>query len=389
MGRWSALAAATVAFMAAQGFGRFGFALVLPSMRDGLTLSNGEMGALAGLGLAAYVLFTAPAGALAARLGTRWVVVGGLLGTAAGLAGTGLANEFVVAASAQVLVGISGPAAVVPVLAIGGAWFEPSFRGRATGLVVGGGGIGILAAGLFVPLLLSPGDAWAWRRAWLGLAAAVLGAAVVAALFLRDPPSSRAQRARIDLGRVYRSTVVWRLALVFGLYGVSYIVYGTFFAAHLSQRGLDPAAAGRLWSVVGVFSLGSGLLGGLLADRLGSVPSLAIMFAIQGAGLAMLALGDGEPWYLGSAVLYGASLWGFPSAMSKACAEAVGPALTSTALGLLALTFGIGQAIGPTAAGFLADLSGSLTPALLFGAAADALGALASLLLPRRPNGGT
>ena len=57
------LLAASLAFLAAQGFGRFGFGLVLPAMRDGLGLSTGQMGLLAGIGLTAYLLSSVPAGA--------------------------------------------------------------------------------------------------------------------------------------------------------------------------------------------------------------------------------------------------------------------------------------------------------------------------------------
>jgi predicted MFS family arabinose efflux permease len=377
------LAAAGVAYLAAQGFGRFGFGLVLPAMRDALGLSTGEMGLLAGIGLAAYLFSSAPAGALAARFGTRWVVVGGLLGTAAGLAATGLTNGFLLAALAQALVGASAPLAIVPILAIGGRWVSPSFRGRATGLVVAGGGFGLLLAGLLVPLLLAPGDDSAWRRAWWGLAGGVLAATVVAAVFLRDPPASPGQ---IDAtggdsvtdslaSSVYRRGAVWRLALVFGLYGVSYIVYGTFFAAHLQRHGLDAATAGRIWSLAGLVAIGSGLLGGTLADRLGPSAALVVMFGLQGSGMALLALGDGVGWFVVSAVVYGASLWGFPAAISKACTELVGPRLAPAALGLMATAFAVGQAGGPMVAGLLADQTGSLGPGLLFGALMDGLGA--------------
>jgi predicted MFS family arabinose efflux permease len=331
------------------------------------------------------------------------VVVGGLLGTAAGLAGTGFASGFVVAMYGQIVVGASAPFAIVPILAIGGRWVRPAFRGRATGLVVAGGGFGLLLAGLLVPLLLAPGDASAWRRAWWGLAAGVLAAAAVTALLLRDPPatlpsaeSGGADRGGTDharqapigasggaaadsasLGRaVYRRPAVWRLALVFGLYGVSYIVYGTFFAAHLQRHGLDAATAGRLWSLAGLVAVGSGLLGGMLADRLGPSAALVAMFSCQGAGMALLALGDGVGWFALSAAVYGASLWGFPPAISKACTELVGPRLAPAALGLMATAFALGQAGGPMVAGLLADATGSLAPGLLFGALADLLGAM-------------
>jgi MFS family permease len=167
------------------------------------------------------------------------------------------------------------------------------------------------------------------------------------------------------------------------LYGISYIVYGTFFGAHLAHHGVGAAEAGRLWSLAGLVSVSSGLIGGMLADRLGPYPALAVMFAVQGAGLAALAVGDSPAWYTLSAVLYGLSLWGFPSAISKAAAEIVGPSLAPAALGLLILTFGVGQVIGPVAAGALADWSGSLTPGLLVAAGADATGGLIALLLPK------
>ncbi len=383
--RWLVLGAAGIAFAAAHGFGRFGITLILPPMRDGLGLSNGEVGAIAGLGLAAYLLCSVPAGALVSRFGTRRVVVVGLLATAIGLAGTGLADGFASAVAAQAIVGAASPAIIVPMLAIGGAWSSPAFRGRATGLVVAGGGIGILGAGLLVPVLLGP-DGGDWRSAWRGLALGVLAATLVAVLGLRDPPGvgDRGGLNTPRLGLVYRSWAVWRLGVAFGLYGVAFIVYGTFFAAHLSQRGVATAMAGWLWSLAGLVSIGSGLAGGMLTDRLGASRTLVVMFVVQGAGLALLAWGDAPGWYAGSAVLYGASLWGFPPAVSKACSEIVGPALAPAALGVLALLFGLGQTIGPIIGGLLADQTGTLSAALLLGAAADGAGVVWVLLL-RQP----
>jgi predicted MFS family arabinose efflux permease len=372
-----------VAFLAAQGFGRFGFGLVLPSMRDALGLSDGEMGLLAGIGLTAYLVGSAPAGALTTRFGTCRVVVVGLLATAAGLAWTGLANGFLGAAVGQLVVGMAGPAAIVPVLAIGGRWVAPSFRGRATGLVMAGGGIGLLLAGLLVPVFLTSSDGEGWRRAWWGLAAGVLIAAIVAMMFLRDPPLPATRHARPSARSVYRSGAVWRLAAVFGMYGISYLVYGTFFAAHLQQHGLDATTSGRLWSLAGLLATGSGLLGGALADRLGPSRALVVMFTLQGAAMLLLALGQGIWWFTASALLYGVSLWGFPSAVTKAGTEIVGPTLAPAAIGLLVTVFGAGQAVGPIVAGLLAEQFGSLGPGLMFGAAAALAGAVGSWWIRR------
>jgi MFS family permease len=104
----------------------------------------------------------------------------------------------------------------------------------------------------------------------------------------------------------------------------------------------------------------------------------------------LLALGQGTWWFTASALLYGVSLWGFPSAVTKAGTEIVGPTLAPAAIGLLVTAFGVGQAGGPVVAGLLAERSGSLGPGLLFGAAADLAGALGSYWIRRdRPAGAT
>ncbi|MFN8525380.1 MAG: YbfB/YjiJ family MFS transporter [Chloroflexota bacterium] len=392
--RWRVLGTAALGFMAAQGFGRFGFALILPSMRDGLALTNGDMGLIAGAGLGAYLLTAAPAGAVAARFGRRWLVSAGLVLTAAGLAVTGAADGLGAALLGQCLAGLAAPLAVIPLLSAGPSWFPSVWRGRATGLVVAGGGVGILCTGFLAPLLMSLGGAQGWRTAWWGLASLIFAIAAVCAALLRDPPTVETSARGLGIQSVYRHTAVWRISLAFGLYGVSYINYGTFFAAQLTARGVAPTTSGQLWSLVGLFGISSGFVGGILADRIGPATALLVMFAGQATALAALALGDSMSWFAASAVLYGLSMWGFPSAVSKACAEEVGPRLATAALGLAGLMFGVGQAAGPAVGGWATDSlttlwpGAALAPALLFGSLAALAGMIVAQTIrrPARPH---
>jgi hypothetical protein len=82
-------------------------------------------------------------------------------------------------------------------------------------------------------------------------------------------------------------------------------------------------------------------------------------------------------------VLFGVTLWGFPSAVTKAGTELVGPTLAPAAIGLLVTVFGMGQAGGPIVAGLLAEHWGSLGPGLLFGLGADVAGALCAYWIRR------
>jgi predicted MFS family arabinose efflux permease len=338
---------------------------------------------VAAAGFGPYLICAAPAGAAAARFGAPRVVPICLLLCAVGLALTGLAPNLWAALAAQALNGAAGAGVIVPVLGLSPSWFESAHWGSATGWIVAGGGVGLIASGLMVPAILQLGGAEGWRWAWLGLGLATLIVAFAAAALLRDPPRPSATLGpRPGLRAVYRSTAVWKVGLAFLCYGVAYAIYGTFFGAQLvSEHGLDRSEAGRLWALGGLVSLVSGLLGGWLADHFGRRGPLAWLFLAQGAALTALAAGADERWYLLSTCLYGLTVWGFPAIFTAASADAVGPSLTPAAVGLTVLCFSLGQAFGPAAAGAVAELSGSLAPAVLLGTAADAFGLLAAVTI--------
>jgi MFS family permease len=377
------LFAASLAFLAGQAFGRFGLTLILPDMRAALGLSVGQAGLIAGGAFTAYLAAAGPAGAIAARRGPRLIVSASLALAALALALTALGSSFETVLAAQLLNGAAGAGIITPVLGLGPGWFEQRYWARATGAIVAGGGIGLALSGWLVPLALVAGGADGWRWAWLSLAALLLLVAFLAALWLRNPPRpAHAPAASPDPRPVYRSRAVWRLGLAFGLYGVAYAIYGTFFGSRLiEQGGLERAVAGQLWSLVGLTAIVSGPLGGVLADRFGRRGPLAALFLAEGLGLAALALGDGLAWYAASALLYGLSVWGFPAVISAAAADAVGPALTPAAMGLAVVCFGLGQALGPPGAAMVGELSGRLDLALLVGSAADLVGVLVALRL--------
>ena len=370
------LLGAGLAFMAGQGFARFGLTLIAPEMRLGLGMSYGDLGLLAGAAFGAYMVTAAPAGALAARHGPRPVVTISLVLCGLGMALTGLAPSFGTAVVAQVLTGAAGAGVIVPVLGLSPGWFEQRYWARATGGIVAGGGIGLTVSGLVVPTVIRSGGADGWRLAWLSLGAVMLVVAGLALALLRNPPPRQVgTEPRPKLSAVYRSGPLWRVALTFACFGVAFAVYGTFFGAHLvGQRGLATEEAGRLWALGGVTSIPSGLLGGWLGDRFGRRLPLALLFAAEGVSLAALAIGHESGWYVVSVLLYGLTVWGFPAVITAAGADAIGPELAPAGTGLLVLCFGIGQALGPPVAGALAETSGTLSTALLLGAAADAVG---------------
>ena len=69
--------------------------------------------------------------------------------------------------------------------------------------------------------------------------------------------------------------------------------------------------------------------------------------------------------------------------MAAAAGDYVGPRLAPAGLGFITLFFGIGQALGPSLAGYLADLTHSFTSSLLVACGISLAGAAMSLGMKR------
>ncbi|MGD9494987.1 MAG: YbfB/YjiJ family MFS transporter [Armatimonadota bacterium] len=162
-----------------------------------------------------------------------------------------------------------------------------------------------------------------------------------------------------------------------------YATLTTFFVkALIAEGGLSQQAAGNLFMLMGWFSLVCGLIWGHVSDVIGRKGALVIVYLIQAAAFALFALWPLVPGFTLSAILFGLTAWSIPAVMAASCGDMLGSRMAPAALGFITLFFGIGQALGPTIAGAIADATGSLLPAMLLAAAVAVLGALAAGLLP-------
>jgi predicted MFS family arabinose efflux permease len=383
------------------GLARFGYSMVLIPMRQGLGLSDSQAGLLGSADLAGYLLASLVAGALTTRFGLRVLAAGGLAWAGAAMALTGLAPDFGAVLGLRVLTGLGTAAATVGVTGVVGPWSAPRRRGRVAGLIVGGTGLGLLLAGVLVPSFVQAFGAEGWRPSWTAFGGVALVVALLAWVVVRDapaevgllplggsatPPTSQRPTAA-SWSLVYRSPALWRLGTLAGLWGFAYILYTTFFGRYVTaELAYTPAAAGALWSVVGVCSIVSGLLWGLVADRIGGTRALAAMWGVQGAAIAVLvaapAAGVLAPI---SALLFGLTAWATPSLMAVLASDYCGPRLTAAGFGFICFFFGLGQTASPALGGGLAEAVGSFGPTFSVAAALLLVCALAALRLPVQP----
>lgn len=386
--------------LGALGFARFGYTTILPSMKASLDLNNAQMGQIATANLIGYMTFSVIGGVLATKYGARLIIMVSMLFTGATMLLTGLANSMVWALLARFLTGLGSAGANISMMGLLAAWFAPSRRGMASGLLVGGSGIALLITGVLVPKVIGLFPAYGWRLSWfiIGLCAAGIG--LLCWLLLRNNPAemtlapiggcpdnqqtaARPQNTdAYSLNTLYKTSLLWHLGIIYFLFGFSYIIYSTFFStAVVSDKNFTQAQAGLIWSLIGLLSMFSGVLWGTISDYFGRKNTLVIVFSLQAVSYLIFAQTDTMRMLYISAVMFGFTAFSIPGIVAATCGDYVGSKLAPAALGMVTLFFGIGQALAPSVAGYLADSSHSFDSAFLIAAAISALGGMASLTL--------
>lgn len=209
-----------------------------------------------------------------------------------------------------------------------------------------------------VPLGTFIGQHFGWRETFLAVSALGVIAFIGSALFVprniaHTPPASLLQQARVlaepRLLLVYAKTAIG--------YGGSFIPF-TFLAPILTDiSGFSAGAVGWVMLVYGVSVAAGNLWGGRLADRLGPIPALRIVFALLAAVLLLLQFTAPHPWLaLVTVLLWGAVAFGNVPGLQVYVvkqAERFTPQAVDVASGLNIAAFNLGIAGAAWAGGLI------------------------------------
>lgn len=209
-----------------------------------------------------------------------------------------------------------------------------------------------------VPLGTFIGQHFGWRETFLAVSALGVVAFIGSALFVprniaHTPPASLLQQAKVlaepRLLLVYAKTAIG--------YGGTFIPF-TFLAPILTDiSGFSASAVGWVMLVYGVSVAAGNLWGGKLADRLGPIPALRIIFALLAAVLLLLQFTAPYPWLaLATVLLWGAVAFGNVPGLQVYVvkqAERFTPQAVDVASGLNIAAFNLGIAGAAWAGGLI------------------------------------
>jgi len=290
--------------------------------------------------------------------------------------------------------------AVVPMMALTATWFAAGKRGLAAGILTMGTGLGLSIVGVALPYVMAEFGTAGWRYAWYLLGGVVFIFSFLCYALLRDNPaekgtsmyggeeehkSRKAHTFFSAWGDVVKEREIWKLGVVYFMFGFSYIIYITFFVAHLTtEGGLTPQKAGQIFAVLGLLSIFGGAVWGWISDVLGRRIGSLLAYLFISLSFVIIASSRSTTGFYVSSIIFGISLSSIPAIMAAAVGDSVGGRLAPAALGFITLIFGIGQSLGPALAGWIKDMTGTFAGAFILSAVISLMGAGGSLLLRRK-----
>ena len=255
-----------------------------PEIAKTLALTPAQKGLMVATPTLAGAILRVVNGLLVDRIGpkrsgaiSQLIVIAGLFG--AWLMGV---NSFGGTLALGVILGFAGASFAIA-LPLASRWYPPEHQGKAMG-IAGMGNSGTVLASLFAPMLAK---LFGWN-AVLGLACIPLAIVFVAYMIMaKDAPNAPAPKSIIAYLEPLKTADAWWLM---GFYSVT---FGGFvgLAASLpiyftDQFGLTTIVAG--YCTAGCVFAGSLIrpMGGALADKIGGVKTLSIVYVAAAAALA-------------------------------------------------------------------------------------------------------
>lgn len=390
---WAIVAAAfTLMFT---GFGVvYSFAMFFKAFQTEFGAPRGDVSLVFSICAFLYFLLGAPAGMLADRFGPRRVSLLGAAVLVLGLVGSSFAPSLAVLyVTYSIGIGVGVGLTYVPSVGAVQPWFQQR-RTFATGIAVAGIG----ASNLVVPPLVALWiELYGWRGAYLALAGCSLLLAGTAACIIDNDPARRGRRpgsssepkpvpgpqSGFTLGEALRSSVFWMLYAALFLPTIGVFVPMVHLAPYATDQGHPESVGVMLVSLIGLGSLlGRFAIGGL-ADRMGRLNSLALMYG--GLGVCFMAWWQSQGLWALALVSVGIGLFygGFVATLPAVVMDIFGGRAVSGIIGWLYTAPGIGTLIGPPLAGYAFDRLGSYDAPILGAATLSFLGAAGMFAISR------
>ena len=363
----------------ALGLARFSYALLLAPMRSDLSwpyLIAGGMNTGNALGYLIGALITPP---LTRRMAASTLLIWGALATSVLVLSSGLFTATAMLLLLRIASGISSAFVFVcgGILITRLATLHPQRAGFLLGVFYGGTGIGIVISAWLVPLTISVAQAYGvahgWQWAWLAMGLlSLLATACMTPAAKGIPAALLPSRSE---GQFHWRSMGIGLGAYF-LFGLGYIGYMTFVIALLKEQGMSALMINWFYTALGLAVLAASRLWAGMLDRFKGGQALAILNGLLSLATLLPALTAAPLAVFASGVLFGGVFLSAVASTTALVRHNLPPASWPAGISAFTIVFALGQIIGPSMVGWIADHPGGLQQGLQCSALALLAGAL-------------
>jgi MFS family permease len=310
------------------------------------------------------------------RFGVSLSLIGAAVGVAVGLYLATISTSIVMMSFAQLLIGLASAVGFGPLIADISHWFLKR-RGIAMAIVASGN---YLSGSIWTLVLADTLNTQGWRGVYILLAIVTLVVVIPLALILRRrlPEEAHAQAEVVSLANAKTSGLSpTALACLLGLAGVGCCVAMSMPQVHIVSYCVDlgygPAVGAEMLSLMLLGGVGSRLISGMLADKLGGVKTLLIGSVLQCIALFLYLPSDALMSLYVVSLVFGLSQGGIVPSYAVIVREYMPAREAGARVGFVLMATIMGMAIGGWSSGLIYDLSGSYQLAFINGIAWNGL----------------
>lgn len=310
------------------------------------------------------------------RFGVSLSLIGAAVGVAVGLYLATISTSIVMMSFAQLLIGLASAVGFGPLIADISHWFLKR-RGIAMAIVASGN---YLSGSIWTLVLADTLNTQGWRGVYILLAIVTLVVVIPLALILRRrlPEEAHAQAEAVSLANAKTSGLSpTALACLLGLAGVGCCVAMSMPQVHIVSYCVDlgygPAVGAEMLSLMLLGGVGSRLISGMLADKLGGVKTLLIGSVLQCIALFLYLPSDALMSLYVVSLVFGLSQGGIVPSYAVIVREYMPAREAGARVGFVLMATIMGMAIGGWSSGLIYDLRGSYQLAFINGIAWNGL----------------
>ena len=348
--------------MVTYGFGRNILPMIILDMKRTFGFSYTAVGIVTASHQIAYLAFSYISGKLTLKFNSVGIVSAAVIISGICLILTGLVNSFFAIGILFAVAGACAAASWIPMIDVVSKYVPEKHLSKAMGFVSSGTSYGVFLTGFAVPHLKNN---YGWEMIWIIFGSAAILIFIAWVFFYRKVPGRSLHKDSAEIV-VSKSTVnrinlkVIRIALLMFITGLAFIPFQTYLIPYMrDDLKLSLELGGRVWNIIGLLGMISGLFMGYIADRLTIRRALFISYVLILMSSAILFFYPGKNTVLFSGLLFGVAYFGNFGLIPAYIRKTISKERSASIFGIANLALGLGSAIGNYLSGICKTMTGS------------------------------